>query len=187
MLEFPYSGEDGKYFKSLYKHLELDYPKYYKMDALCKLAFLTAEFLLEGIDLKHKYQPSEIALVFANSSSSLNTDIKHNQSISDKDQYFPKPAVFVYTLPNIMLGELSIRHTFRGENVFFVAEKFDSQMLVDYTTNLLNTTRHKACIIGWVDFLAEGFESAMFLVEDASHCEQGELLSTEGLQKLFYF
>ena len=62
-------------------------------------------------------------MVFANSNSSLDVDIKHNASIADKEKYFPKPAVFVYTLPNIMLGELSIRHLLRGENIFFVSEK----------------------------------------------------------------
>lgn len=185
VLEFQYSSENGKYFKSLYKHLQLDYPKFYKMDALCKLAFLTAGFLLDGIDLKKKYDPSEIAMVFANSSSSLDTDIKHNNSILDSDQYFPKPAVFVYTLPNIMLGELSIHHTLRGENIFFVSEKFDAKMMVDYTINLLNTTRHKACIIGWVDYLEADFDSALFLVERASTSKQFDHLTSEHLNKLF--
>lgn len=184
-LDFTYSGESGKFLKSLYKYLNLNYPKFYKMDALCKLAFLTAEFLLEGIDLKEKYDPSEVAMVFANSTSSIDTDVKHNESIFDKERYFPKPAVFVYTLPNIMLGELSIRHTLRGENIFYVSKEFDADLMVSSTLNLLQTTRHKACIIGWVDYLNEDFNSGMFLIEEYRESKGRDELTAKQLRSFF--
>jgi len=184
--EFPDVDDDAKFLKNIYKQLKIDYPKFYKMDRLCKLAFLTAEYLFKEKNIRKKYDPDEVALIFSNSNSSLDTDIKHNTSIAKKDKYFPKPAVFVYTLPNIMMGELSIRHLLRGENIFFVSEKFDAAFIMDYTVNLLNTTRHKACIIGWVDYLEKGFESALFFIESANRNKQSDLLTTENLGRKFY-
>jgi hypothetical protein len=163
-----YPDDDGKYFKAIYKSLNIDYPKFYKMDRLCKLAFLTAEYLFKDEKVLEKYTPDEVAMVFSNSNSSLDTDIKHNASITDKEKYFPKPAVFVYTLPNILMGEISIRHTLRGEHIFFLSEIFDTRFMRDYTANLLNTSRHKACLLGWVDYLENGFESAIFFIEQGS-------------------
>ncbi len=150
-LEFPGFTNDGKFLKEIFKHLESSYAKFYKMDRLSKLAFLASEFLLISGEHK-KYQPEEIALVFSNSSSSIDSDIKHQATIADKNKYFPEPATFVYTLPNIMLGELSIRHDLKGENMFFVSEKFDPEIIVDYSSILLGNSRHKACIAGWVDY-----------------------------------
>lgn len=184
--DFPDVVGDVKFLKGIYKDLNIDYPKFYKMDRLCKLAFLTAEYLFKDTKLQEDYKPEEVAMVFSNASSSMDVDIKHNASIGDRENYFPKPALFVYTLPNIMLGELSIRHILRGENIFFVSEKFDSKFIIDYTVNLLDTTRHKACIIGWVDYLEQDFESAMFFVENANQNKEGLLLNKENLDRKFY-
>jgi hypothetical protein len=61
---------------------------------------------------------SRTALVFANRSSSLDTDFKYQESINSQENYFPSPAVFVYTLPNICVGEISIKHKMQTENAF---------------------------------------------------------------------
>ena len=180
-LEFPYEDNDGKFFKNIYKQLEIDYPKFYKMDKLSKLAFLTAEYLLKDKNLSDKYAPDEVAMIFSNSNSSLDTDIKHNNSIMDKDKYFPKPAVFVYTLPNILMGEISIRHTLRGENTFFISEKFDAAFFVDYVSNLLNNTKHKACLLGRTDYIEGNFESALFLIEGSGEDMEGRVFSEKNL------
>ena len=183
--EFPEMDDDGKFFKNIYKQLKIDYPKFYKMDRLCKLAFLTAEYLFTEKSILEKYAPDEVAMIFSNSNSSLDTDIKHNNSISDKNNYYPKPAVFVYTLPNIMLGELSSRHVIRGENTFFISEKFDTEFMTDYVNNLLNTTKHKACLLGRTDYSEGQYESSMFFIEQSTNTAKEELLSGENLDRLF--
>lgn len=184
--DFPNVDDDAKFLKGIYKELKIDYPKFYKMDRLCKLAFLTAEYLLKDNNLLEVYKPEEVAMIFSNANSSMDIDIKHNASIGDRENYFPKPSVFVYTLPNIMLGEISIRHLLRGENIFFISENFDTTFIADYTVNLLDTTRHKACIIGWVNYSEHDFESAMFFVENAGQNKQGLLLNKENLDRKFY-
>ena len=102
-----FSGEREEAFsgfiKKIYKHFKLDYPKFFKMDKLSKLGFITAALLLKNVDLHTNYKNHEIGIILANSASSLDTDINHQGTINDRSDYFPSPAVFVYTLPNIMI------------------------------------------------------------------------------------
>ena len=66
--------------KAAYKSMKIDYSKFFKMDNLSKLAFLSAELILnEAINETNEH---DIALVFANQSSSLDTDVKYQKSIS---------------------------------------------------------------------------------------------------------
>jgi hypothetical protein len=182
-LEFPGFTNDGKFLKEIFKHLESSYAKFYKMDRLSKLAFLASEFLLISGEHK-KYQPEEIALVFSNSYSSIDSDVKHQATIADKNKYFPEPATFVYTLPNIMLGELSIRYNLKGENMFFISEKFDPAIIADYASILLGNTRHKACIAGWVDYTATELLAALFFIEPVLESKGITGFSSENMQKI---
>ncbi|WP_321539372.1 hypothetical protein [Flavobacterium piscinae] len=91
------------------------------MDNLSKLAFLASEVLLSEQIIAEA--ENNVALVFANRSSSLDTDVKFQQSIDDKENYYPSPAVFVYTLPNICVGEISIKHQLKSENAFLCLKK----------------------------------------------------------------
>ncbi len=181
--EFPGFTNDGKFLKEIFKHLETGYAKFYKMDKLSKLAFLASEFLLVSGDHK-KYQPEEIALIFSNSFSSIDSDIKHQSTIADRNKYFPEPATFVYTLPNIMLGEISIRHNLKGENMFFVAEKFDALLIADYISILLSNSRHKACITGWVDYTSKKLFTVLFFVEPAGDDPGSVRFDRENLKKI---
>ena len=118
-------GSEKDFLKQLYQHLQLDYPKFYKMDNLCQLAFIASDLLLKDNKATERYRPEEISIVISNSSASLEIDTEHQGTISDKDNYFPSPAVFVYTLPNILIGEIAIRNLIKGENTFFIFDKFD--------------------------------------------------------------
>lgn len=158
-------SEFGPYMKSIYKQYDIKYPKYFKMDNLCKLAFLGAEIvLLENENVK-KLDPVKVGVILQNSHSSLDTDIKYNETIKDKSNYFPSPAVFVYTLPNVMIGEICIRNKFQGENSCFIAKEFDPDFMTDYVNNLLNNDKLDACITGWVDYIDGEYSAMMFLVE----------------------
>jgi len=183
-MDFEPFEDDGKFLKQVYKQLKKPYAKFYKMDRLCKLAYLNAEILLENIDLK-KYKPEQIALVFSNAHSSIDTDKKHNESIVDKSNYFPEPATFVYTLPNIMLGELSIRHQIRGENIFFVTEKFNYDFVVNYSMDLLKNSRHKSCIIGRTDYMENELFSGMVFVEQREKEGSEKDFAVENIRRIF--
>ena len=153
------------FIKGLYKKEQVSYPKFYKMDNLSKLGFLTAELLLKGRNVLSKYGPEEIGVVVANSSSSLDTDYDYQELIRDKSNYFPSPSVFVYTLPNIMIGEICIRHKIKGENAFLISRQFDAGQIHRYVSALMDQGRLQTCICGWVEVLEEKYVSLLMVVE----------------------
>lgn len=163
------------FLKTVYKNNKVKYPKFYKMDTLCKLAFLSAELLLKQVNGLKDYAASDVMLLFANASSSMHTDVNYCQTISDKNNYFPSPALFTYTLPNIMMGEISIRHQFQGENGFFIFNTFEPVFISKYINTLLDTQMAKACIAGWINVdvalstEAPTYESFLYIVEQASN------------------
>ena len=144
--------------KEAYKVLELNYPKFHKMDNLSKLAFLASEMILKNDD------HSKSALVFANKSSSLDTDFKYQQSINSKEDYFPSPAVFVYTLPNICVGEISIKHKMQTENAFFVLDEFDEEFLNNYAEQILQSAKAEKVLCGWVELYQESYKAFVYLL-----------------------
>jgi len=160
---FVHDEKDFKSFaKSLYKHYGIDYAKFYKMSALSKLGFLASELLLKGKDLSG-FDPGSISLVIANASSSLHTDRIYQDTLESR----PSPAVFVYTLPNIAIGEICIRNGFRGEGLFFVQESFDKEFIFDQAQELISTGRSTLCLAGWIEVDMEGeYLAELFLLEE---------------------
>ncbi|NGM65718.1 3-oxoacyl-ACP synthase [Sphingobacterium sp. SGR-19] len=144
--------------KGAFHHLDIDYPKFYKMDALSKLAFLAAEYILQDED------KNELALVLANRSGSLDTDVKHQESIQNTDNYYPRPATFVYTLSNICAGEIAIRHGLQTEQAFFVAEEFPEETIFAYADYLLQSGKAKRVLCGWVEYFQEAYRAVLYLV-----------------------
>jgi len=136
----------GSLAKCIYLHYRIDYPKFFKMSALSKLGFLAAELLMRDVDLSGT-DPERVAMFFANASSSLHTDCIYQETIGNQ----PSPAIFVYTLPNIVIGEICIRHGFKGEGVFFIQEQFDKEPLFACAENHLNLNRSSMCLTGWVE------------------------------------
>lgn len=153
------TNETVTFLKSLYKHIGLKYGKFFKMDSLCKLGFLATEILLDGVE-DIKTETDEVALVFANASSSLNTDVNYQNSIAE----IPSPAVFVYTLPNIVIGEISIRHKFYGEHMFFIQEKYNKEELLKYTDSLFAETQTKFAVVGWLEMGMNNEYSAQLML-----------------------
>jgi hypothetical protein len=160
------------FIKALYKKEAVSYPKFYKMDNLSKLGFMGAEMLLKDRTFLDRYKKEEVGIVIMNSSSSLDTDLNYSATISDKNNYFPSPSVFVYTLPNILIGEICIRHSVNGENAFLVSEKFDAGMILESVQLMLGKGYAQACLCGWVEVLGEAFESVLFLVEKEKHLKE---------------
>ncbi len=159
------NSEFGVFLKSVYKHYQIKYPKYFKMDNLCKLAFIASEIVLHGNEKIKALDPTKIGVILQNAHSSLDTDIKYNDTIKDKSNYFPSPAVFVYTLPNVMIGEICIRNKFQGENTCFIAKQFDPEFVSEYVNELFDKNKIDACITGWVDYIDGDYSAMVFLVE----------------------
>ena len=151
------------FIKSAYKNQNTKYPKFFKMDNLSKLAFLAADILLKNEKLDPEKEHN-IAIVFSNKASSLDTDRKHQETIQNKDNYYPSPAVFVYTLPNICIGEISIKYKLYSENSFFIFDSLNADHLLNYTNSLLSTNKAENVLSGWVEFDDNHYEAFLYLV-----------------------
>ena len=151
------------FIKLAYKKMDTNYPKFFKMDDLSKLGFLASDILLKPMT-QDSEMSKNIALVFSNSASSLQTDRKHQESIVDKENYFPSPAVFVYTLPNICLGEISIKHRLYSENSFFIFNHFNAKYLHDYASSLIESEKADEVLCGWINCDVEDYEAFLYLV-----------------------
>jgi hypothetical protein len=171
---------------SIYQYLGLDYPKFYKMDQLSKLGWLASEILLQHEAWIGSCPPEEIGLILSNANSSLDTDHKYWETV----KAVASPAVFVYTLPNIMMGEISIRNGFKGENGFFIFDRWDAAFLEQYVGYLLDTQLVTVCICGWVELLGDEYQAVLFLVTtgpgDPPGNTAGDLLFTkENLDRIY--
>lgn len=155
---FSSSDEPRSFLEKIYGHLKLNYPKFYKMDNLSKLGFLASEVLLQGIDLS-VMSPFDISVVLSNSKSSLDTDRNYFESTKK----IASPALFVYTLPNIVNGEISIRHGLKGESSFFVTQSFSPDLLCPYCDEILKE-KSKLCVAGWTEVLDEKYEAFLYLI-----------------------
>ena len=133
-----------------YRSLHVNYPKFFKMDTLSRLGFVAVEQLLSAHpSLREALDPEHTALILANRSASIANDRDYQATISDPANYFPSPALFVYTLPNIVTGELAIRHGLFGETAFFILEKeTDLQPIIDAT---FRTSDISSAIVGWLE------------------------------------
>jgi hypothetical protein len=161
-----YSNENMEFLefiKAAYKSLDTNYPKFFKMDGLSKLAILASHVLFKNENINHD-KDNDIAVVFSNKSSSIDTDRKHQKSIENKDDYYPSPAIFVYTLPNICIGEISIKYKLFSENSFFIFENFSAQHLLDYANSLLSAGKTEKVLCGWVELDGNQYEAYLYLV-----------------------
>ncbi len=164
-----YTDKDAEglraFAKSAYRHIKPSYNKFFKMDEISKLGFLAAEVLISDIELS-SYNEDDISIILSNSDSTLVTDKNHQVTVENYDNFFPSPKVFVYTLPNIMIGEISIRHKLRGENTFFIVEKFNEELIVNHINSLFLTHKSKAFVGGWVNQSEDDYEAFLFWVSD---------------------
>jgi len=178
-LIFEQPGSADEFLNAVYTRSEVSYPKFHKMDQLCKLGFLATELLLKGTRHSEKYGETETGLVLSNANASLDVDLKYAKTI----QSGASPALFVYTLPNIVIGEISIRWHFKGENAFFVFKQFDGNFIEKYVSSLFENNLIKNCICGWVDYLKEDYRALLFLVE-ASDTENAMTFTADKLNQL---
>ncbi len=132
----------------LYKELGLEYPKFYKMDQLSQAAFLAVELLLQAAPALKESADDGVALLFANAESSSATDARFRKSY--EEDRLPSPSLFVYTLPNIALGEIAIRNKWYGEHMFGFFPNFTPDFYMA-TSEIMLQQGSEAVIGGWLN------------------------------------
>jgi len=175
------SFENSAAITELYRSLQVDYPKFFKMDGLSKLGFLASEMIFK--DDKDRFTPREdIALICFNHSSSLEVDTQYQATICDNESYFPSPSLFVYTLPNIVTGEIAIRNKFFCETFSYLCKKFDAKQMVEVVKGAFRDKTTTAVLVAWIECYEEKREVFMTLIESG----KGKVSYTENQLNILF-
>ena len=142
--------QGGALLTELYREKINDYPKFFKMDELCKLGFVATELLLQDGGDRHE-GTADHAIVLFNRTGSLCNDRNYQKTINDMENFFPSPSLFVYTLPNIVTGEIAIRNHYYGETSFYVLDEDDPALIRAMAEDVIMQGRAKSVICGWLD------------------------------------
>lgn len=167
--------------KDAYRSLEIDHPKFYKMDQLSKLGLLSVEYLIGKTKVNERYNDNEIALVFNNRDASAGSDIEHQKAFKIGHA---SPSIFVYTLPNIVLGEIAIRNKWYGEQICTVSDQPNIGPLYQQCLTLMNKRKAEAIILLNINSIEDKFEARTLLIEKDGNPE-GVPFSMEMLNQIF--
>lgn len=160
----PTEGEGKQMLDAAFKNYVGGYAKYYKMDTLSRLGFLASELLLK--DDKERFSPrDDRAVVLFGSTSSLCNDRNYQATIQDPQNYFPSPALFVYTLANIVTGEIAIRNKYLGETSFYILPAMDEDVMTGTLKQTFMDKSVGSAVTGWLDCRSDSlFEARLKLV-----------------------
>jgi len=154
---------DTPWLTQIYHAIGMQYPKFFKMDNLCKAGILSAEVLLDEDVEELTEVRANWAVALMNNASSLDDDKHYQETIQNEDDYYPSPAVFVYTLANIVTGEIAIRHKIGGESAFYVLPDFNREKWMELLEMTLRANPEIDHIVsGWVNYDDDDCNVLMF-------------------------
>ena len=161
------NSDSNHWITDIYNYTKLSYPKFHKMDRLSKAGVLAAEMVMAESGFDNDNLKSDWALCCMNSSASLNDDEAYQKTIQNADEFYPAPSLFVYTLPNIVLGEIAIRHKLRCESSFYVCEKFSADSLYNAIEDVYLCGSAKYVMGGWLELGRGGCDILLFVVGES--------------------
>ena len=147
----PCDGTDGGLVTSLYRQYIGDYPRYYKMDALSRLGFVAAELLLRAAYGNGQRDCGDCAMVLFNHTSSIVADRAYWASVRDEEKRFPSPSAFVYTLPNMVTGEVAIRFGSHGETSLYQLCRRNDLLMRQILAATATDRDAMHIVSGWID------------------------------------
>ena len=123
--------------------------------------------IVGGLEKKTKVMTAaeKRAIVLFNKSSSVVQDRKHIGTISGNGGFFPSPSVYIYTLPNIAVGEVAIKQGFKGETSLYILDERDDALMEQIVRTAFYESGPSVMITGWVDCVEEDvFEADLKLL-----------------------
>ena len=161
--------KQGASLSTLYNRYIRNYPRFHKMDNLCKLGFIASELLLREIGEKRFVEREDRAVVLFNRSSSIDVDRKYMTTIADRENYFPSPSLFIYTLPNIVTGEIAIRNNWHGETSLYILPAHDERQELEILEATCLDPSISSILAGWVDYPEDGNFAADMAIYEVKH------------------
>ena len=137
----------------IFKKYLADGSRFFKMDLYSRLAYVATSLLAK--DALETSDPEDRAMVIFTQNGSVLADRKHLSTFANPEEFFPSPAVFINTLPNVVLGEIAVKNSIKGETTLVLLPDRDEptmQRIIDAT---LSATRPSVLICGWVDCEAD--------------------------------
>ena len=131
-----------------YKELDIKYPKFHKMDSVSKLGILTASLLFRQKNIQH--EPLNTGIMISSNSGCYVTDENYIKAVQE-DPETSYPALFTYTLPSIVMGEICIKENIQGENLYVLSDSFDRSFLHQMAEIMIQEKGMKKCLIGWIE------------------------------------
>lgn len=150
--DIAFTGTGKAMLTDLYKRYVGDYPKFYKMDRLSQLGFIASELLLQAEGRERFKDCDDRAIILFNHASSIMADRQYLSSIETPGQFFPSPSLFVYTLPNIVVGELAIRNHYHGETTFCILPERQDDVMRQVLQACCQDETTRSILGGWVDY-----------------------------------
>ncbi len=151
----------------LYRASGDDYPRFFKMDGLCRLGFVAAELLMrDREDAAEGTYGEGLAVVLFSRSASTATDRRYWIRIVEGGAEAASPSLFAYTLPNIVTGEIAIRWRLRSETCLYVLPSRSRKLMAEVLMATFSDLATQVALTGWVDYEdAEHFEANIHIVE----------------------
>ena len=146
----PVEEQGAELLSALYRAYVKDYPKFFKMDLLSKLGVIATELLVK--DEPGRFTPREDRAVLLLSHSGPLCDDRNYQKTISGDDYFPSPALFVYTLANIVTGEIAIRNGYHGETSFYILPRQDDRLMQQILQASCFDSTTQSILCGWLDY-----------------------------------
>ena len=144
----PVSSTGRTLLTEIYKEHIGDYPKFHKMDMFTRLVFVASELLIQQ---EGETKADDRAIILFNSTSSVVADRKHIATTFSKDGFFPSPSVFLYTLPNIVTGEIAIKQGYKGETSLYILDSRNDGLMEQITSSSFSQHGTGSILTGWVD------------------------------------
>ena len=164
----PLKESGSQLLTALYKTHVGNYPKFYKMDGLSKLGFIASELLLMQEGGERFVACEDRAVILFNHSSSIDADRKYLESIADAENYFPSPSIFVYTLPNIVTGEIAMRNGWHGETSFYIMPQRNDALAWKTIEASLADPSTQSVVGGWLDYQDDQhFEAELYIAKNS--------------------
>ena len=93
-------------------------------------------------------------------------DRAYETTIGEGENYYPSPSAFIYTLPNIVTGEIALRNGYRGETSFCIMPRKDEALIDRIIGATLLDRRLGSLIAGWIDCTDDThYEASIYIIE----------------------
>lgn len=150
-----------------YKKAGFNYLKFFKMDPFCKAGMLC---LLPFAEYLHSHpRASEGGLLLFTDSGCSMADEEHIRLVTEAAA---SPAVFVYTLPNIVLGEWSIFSRWVGYGQCFMLSQFKATYLAERIAAFKSDFPQAPVVASWLSVNDDCLDGILFICHEGVTSEQ---------------